>query len=439
MATVQPFPGICYGKQTVPDFGMVICPPYDIISPVMREELYRRSPYNFVRLEFNHEFPGDNPEDNKYTRARDTLREWRARGILVEEARPVFYLYDQWFTRGRQVYRRRSLIGAVRLEEWRAGIIRPHEGTLFKPKDDRLRLLRALQMNTSPVLALYEDPESRIARVLGEQAALPPLLDFLDPGGERHQVWAVGAPGAVKVLERGLAGQPFYIADGHHRYESALNYRRERQAASPPDSDFPYNYVMMTLVSFDDPGLLVLPYHRMVSDVGRDKLENLVGALEAYFDIEAISFGGADPWTAVEAAQQAEREIVKIGLFGPAEGRFLSLRLREAAAAAALMPQDRSVAYRGLAVSLVDHLIMERLLGVGGVAGEAQMTYTADRIEATARVMRREVQLAVIMNPLNVREIKAVADAGDRMPKKSTYFYPKLPSGLVCHSLNVAV
>ena len=436
MAEVYPFRGVRYNQKLVKDLADVICPPYDIITPQLQPELYHRSEYNFVRLEFGRELPQDTATDNKYTRSAATLKQWLEQGVLVVDQAPAIYLHDHYFHHKGEEFRRRGIIACVRLEGWDEMIVRPHEGTLVGHKSDRLSLLWALQANTSPILALFVDKRRQLSSLLAAQEQSQPIISSRDASGERHNVWAITEPRAVNRLSSSLANQPLYIADGHHRYESALTYQRERRACSSPVSgDEAFNFVMMTLVDFSDPGLLILPPHRLIRGISRATLSQLTTKLRSFFEIEELSLNMPDVWQQVDDLLAAGKtDEVKLVLFGVAEGRLLLLRLCDQAAASQLMPYFHSELYKKLDVSVLDHVILEKLLGLGG-GEEASIGYSYDMRDAVNRVLEQEYQLAFLLGPVKPKVIKAIADAGDRMPRKSTYFYPKAPAGLVFNRL----
>jgi len=434
---VCPFRGVRYNQSLVKDLAAVICPPYDIISPQFQQELGRRSQYNFVRLEHGQESAQDTPENNKYTRSAALLEQWLERGVLKADETPALYIHKHSFTCLGQSYHRRGIICRVRLEEWDKMVIRPHEGLLGKPKDDRLRLLWALQANTSPVMALFEDRRQAISSLLDGEQQAEPIIDVSAVDGEGHKIWAVTAPDVIKQVCASLSDQPLYIADGHHRYESALNHKRERVSCSPsilPDD--PLNFVMMTLVDFADPGLVILPPHRLVSGISATSLKNLAAKLKLFFDIDELSLAAPDVWLRFDDMLAVEQPgQVRLGLVGLADGKVMVLKLRSLAAVDQMMPYFHSELYRKLGVSILDHVILENLLGVREVGEDANIAYSYDRREAVRKVSAKECQLAFILNSVKAEVIRAIADAGDRMPRKSTYFYPKAPAGLILHRL----
>ncbi len=435
MAEIRPFRGIHYNPSRVGDLAAVICPPYDIITPQVQQELYQRSEYNFVRLEFGRELPQDNDTDNKYTRSRATLEQWLEQGILVMDETPAIYLHDHHFVyQGRQ-FRRRGIIAAVRLEEWSKAVVRPHEGTMAGPKSDRLNLLWALQTNTSPILTLFEG-RGQLSSLLSEQELKTPLIEVNSPGGEGHRVWAVTEAGVIGRIRDHLADQPLYIADGHHRYESALSFWRERRACSGGVSgEEPFNFVMMTLVALDDPGLVILPAHRMVRGIPRSILSQLRDKLKVFFAIEELPLSRPGVWEEVDTWLAEDRDSVRLILFGMNRERLSLLQLRDFATVSPMMPYFHSEIYKRLDVSILDHIILEELLELPRDKEEISLGYCYDRQDAVNRILEQEYQLTFLLRPVPAEVIKAIADAGDRMPRKSTYFYPKLPSGLVCYRL----
>ncbi|MFC2020107.1 DUF1015 domain-containing protein [Chloroflexota bacterium] len=433
MAEIRPFPGIHYNPLLVEDLSKVICPPYDIISPAMEQELRERSPYNFVRVEYGRQLPQDTAEDNKYTRSALTLRGWLDQGMVVVDEAPAIYLHDHYFSyQGRQ-YRRRGMIVSVRLEEWDKMVVRPHEATLARPRSDRLNLLWALGVNTSPIMALFADSEQKIAALLALGERDRPVLAVSEADGESHEVRAITEPEIIARIAACLVDQPVYIADGHHRYESALTYQRERRAcAASPSEDEAYNFVMMTLVDFADSGLVVLPPHRLVRGVSRANLAELAGKLGQLFDVGEMPLETAGVWQQVDRWLSAEGDRVKLAILGLVPGQVLTLKLRERATVSQIIPYFHSEQYKSLDVSIIDHVILEEFLGLDrSRQGEALLAYNADRDDAVSRVLDGEYQLAFLLSPVKVGVIKAMADTGERMPGKSTYFHPKLPAGLV--------
>ena len=435
MAEIRPFRGLHYNQSLVNDLFTVICPPFDTITPQLQEELYSRSQYNFVRLECARELSQDTVTDNKYIRSAATLEQWLSKGILEVDEEPAIYFHDHYFRYQGKEYRRRGIIARVRLEEWEKMVIRPHEGTLAEPKDDRLRLLWTIQANTSPILAMFEDRGGAISSLLMVQERDKPLLSSSSGDGERHNLWAITEPEVVNQITNVLADQPLYIADGHHRYSSALMYRREKSASLPSSSgDEAFNFVMMTLVSFTDPGLIILPPHRLVGGISKSVLNGLMAKLEAFFEIEEWPLSISNVWRRIDDLL-VEPDKVRLVFCGPAAEHLFVLRLRDLSAVRQIMPYFHSELYQRLDVSIIDHIILDKLLELGSGGGSGKVTYSHDRQDAVNRVLDREYQLAFLLRPIKAELIKAIADAGDTMPGKATYFYPKAPSGLVFNRL----
>ncbi len=435
MADVRPFRGVHYNESLIKDVSTLICPPYDIITPQQQQKLYLTSEYNFIRLEYGRGFPQDTNRDNKYTRSATTLKEWIKQGILKVDETPAIYLHDHYFTLQGKKYKRRSIIARVRLEEWDKMVIRPHEGTLTEPKGDRLSLLWALQANTSPILTLFEDQEQLISSILANQERNKPFVSYQDTNGEGHNVWAITDAAIINQINSSLEKQPLYIADGHHRYESSLAYQLERQAYLPSVSgEEAFNFVMMSMVAFSDPGLMILAPHRLVRGISRPALDGLMAKLTVFFEVEKLPLSTLSIWEKVEILF-AERERTQIILFGLDTESLFLLTLRDLAAASQMMPYFHSELYKGLDVSVVDHIILENLLAIGSDKEKTSLAYSYDMVDAVNQVLTQEYQLALLLSPVKPEVIKAIADAGDKMPRKSTYFYPKSPSGLVFNQL----
>jgi uncharacterized protein (DUF1015 family) len=434
MAEIRPFRGVHYNKEIVGDISGVICPPYDIISPQMDEELHNRSAYNFIRIEYNRLRPDDSDANNRYTRSAANFKEWMENKVLVTDEVPAIYVHDQFFRLDGDVYKRRSLIVRVRLEEWEKNIVRPHENTFKGPKKDRINLLWALNANTSSVMAMYEDKNLKISSLLKRMDKGKLLIAANELDGERHNVWTITEPQAVKELCGYFKDKPLYVADGHHRYESALTYKRERSECDKgayPDAA--YNFVMMTLLDMDDPNLIIFPTHRLLSGLEPEVLSSLDERLRSYFDIQELALDNPDVWQQIDGMISGANEI-KLTVVGLKEGVASVLTLKDADAAAKMMPAERSDVYKKMDVSVVDHIILEKILGMQS-DDEKRIAYTHNRQEAANRAVKKECQLAIITGMVKGQTIKDIADARDRMPRKSTYFYPKLPSGLIVNHL----
>ena len=450
MADVRLLSGIRYIE--IADLARLVAPPYDVISPEAQAHYYERHPENVIRLELGRDEPGDDELNNRYTRAAVTFAEWRLRSVLRQDA-PAFYLYEQRFKVGTSDHTRTSLLARVRLEPWSAGVVLPHERTLSQPREDRLKLLRACAANLSPIMALYDDPKSELARRLARARRGAPTVAFADEAGEEHRLWPCADALLASHAASFFSGRQLYIADGHHRYETALAYRDEiREQRRELLADDAANFVLMALAAIEDPGLVVLPTHRVVRDVAPDRLAGLDAALEAWFEAEPLdNAGGPEGWTARLAAARREAGGAAAFVLVRPDGATL-LRLRPAGRAAMRAAgvgdrgseepahdggERRSDAWRALDVAILHELVLERALGIDAAALQAgeHVTYTRDAAVATQAVRKGGDTLAALLNPTPPVAVRDVALAGDRMPQKSTYFYPKLITGLVINPL----
>lgn len=436
MADVRPLPGIRYTDEA--HLAALVTPPYDVISPEAQVRYYERDPHNIIRLELGRDEPGDDDLDNRYTRAAATFAEWRRSGVLRQDD-PSLYLYEQRFTSGGQSYARTSLLARVRLEPWDARVILPHENTLSKPKDDRLKLTRACAATLSPIMSLYDDPAGELAGMLNTLRAAPPLAAFRDDVDGEHRLWVAHDDALAAQVTAFFANRQLYIADGHHRYETALNYREEMRARRHDlAEDDAVNFTLMGLSALEDPGLAVLPTHRILRDLDAARLAALDETLAATFTSEPLA-GDSTDWS--RALAEAGSSGTAFVLVRPEGARLI--RLTKAGHAAMRNVQGdgtgASDAWRALDVAVLHALVLDATLGVTSDAVRAgeHVTYTRDAEAAAAAVRGGSdgAQLALLLNATPPAAIRDVARAGDRMPQKSTYFYPKLITGLVINPL----
>jgi uncharacterized protein (DUF1015 family) len=434
MAEIRPFRGVRYNQEKN-DPARVICPPYDVINTQQQDELYRRSEYNFIRIEYNREQPGDTAQENRYSRASAYLAGWLEQGILRYESEPALYIHEHVFhVLGKQI-KRQNILTLVKLEEWEKKVVRPHENIIPRAKSDRMSMLRACQANTSPVLSMYEDPERRVSSLIQDEENKAPVIDCAGEEAENHKVWAVTSPETIRKIQLELAQRPLYIADGHHRYDSALTYRRERiSQAERVTGEEGFNFVMMCLIDIADPGLVILPAHRLVKGIPRTTLGSLKKELNNYFYMDEYALETPGLWAKVDAlfnVSGTETAKTRLVVYGLDSDRLQVLTLRDFKQTAGLMPAEHGDLYKSLDVSLVDHIILGKTLAYQKDRDEILLDYCDDRQEAVNRVKDGSFQLAFILNPVKPELIKAIADMGDRMPRKSTYFFPKAPAGLV--------
>ncbi len=435
MADVQPFRGLRYNQSIVKDLARVICPPYDIIPPALHEELHRRHEYNFIRLEDARSQPQDTNADNKYTRAAAVLQQWLNARVLLPEKQPAIYLHDHHFTFQGKILQRRGIIARIRLEEWEKGVVKPHENVIAVHVSDRINVLREMKVNTSPVLAMYQDKDKKIAALLTAQESLTPVMDVTMGDGERHVIRAVTDPTTLGRLSGYFKEPPIYVADGHHRYTSALTYRREMAKTPSASNDAPFNFVMMTLVDFVDPGMVIQGTHRVLRQLPEAVFAGIDAKLQHYFEIKRLRLDAPD---FVETADRFinDEKFIRVSCLLKGENELMMLTLRKPESLAELMPDVHSDLVRQLDVSIVDHIILGKVLGLAaGFSDESKISYVHDRVEAAQMVMRQRYQLAMFVKPVKPELIKAISDVGEKMPRKSTYFYPKAPAGLVVNTL----
>ncbi len=416
MAEIKAFRGLRFTRAAGP-MEELACPPYDIISEEERLAFLRRNPHNIIRLELPRE--GEDP----YAQAGETLRAWLADGVLRCDGDPALYLYEEEFTVRGETKRIRGLTCLVKLEEWEKGVVLPHEETLRKAKEDRFQLMKATGCNFSQIYSLYHDESGKTGARIDALCAGTPRQEFSD-GAVTHRLWVVNDPVAIRAFCEEFEGRKLYIADGHHRYETALRYRDWRREQGLPCGDF----VLMTLVDLESPGLVVFPTHRLVHGLPDFDAEAVVRACGAAFDCAPC--GRMDEMA--PALDALYRQGKKAFAFYAGGGSWTLLTLRDPEAARALLP-GKSEAYCGLDVTVLHTLVLERVLGMDAesMARQEHLRYTRSMEEALASVDRGESQCAFLLNPTRVSEIRGVAAAGEKMPQKSTYFYPKLITGLV--------
>lgn len=441
MAKILPFRGFTYNLEKAGQLDDLVCPPYDVISHEEQQALYRRSPYNIVRLESGLESPGDTEVDNRYTRAGILLDEWIKKGIFKQERDPALYVYEMEYWSAGSTKRLRGFICLVRIEDYDSGIVRPHENTLSGPKTDRLRLLRACKAGFSQIYSLYSDPEGRTITIIHRLTGRPDM-EARDSEGVTHRLWLLKDPAAISVISAEMADKPFFIADGHHRYDTALNYRNERRSAAGAwTGNEPYNYTAMFLARIEDPGLTILPAHRVLFNLNSFEPSRFERDLNMYFNIERLDFGPGterkDRRTMLETISARADKGHVFGMRIKGEDSYYILTLRSEADMDALLP-ERPPAYRRLDVSILHHLIIDKLLGIGIETHKLGLNieYIKDSDEAAERIENGAAEIVFFMNPTKVYEVKDVAIAGERMPQKATYFYPKLLTGMVIHKID---
>ncbi len=434
MSEVRPFHGIRFNQTKTPDIAKVICPPYDIISPAEQSAIHSRSPYNVVRLEFGLDLPGDSLSNNKYNRAAETWGAWIRDGILQKEGAPSFYVHKHQFHHGDRTLMRTGLIACVRLEPWEKKVVLPHEHTGAKAKEDRLNLMRACRANISPILSFYLDPTGSVASILKKAQQIPPLLRADQENGEAHWLWNISNEDDTRTIESYFADRSIFIADGHHRYETALNYQQEVRSATTSGDKTGADYVMMTLVESSDPGLLILPQHRLVKCSG-DRLLELKAKLQSAFKVESLPIAGRSAAVRAkyidDSLSRHRKAGMAIGAVGLEKGKLSILREHQGRDYRSMMPAGRSSGYYRLEVGRLQHLVLDEL----EASKKIEVSYVPEESDVLDGVSSGRYQVGFLIAPLSAKDIEGIALAGDKVPRKSTYFFPKLPTGLVMRSL----
>lgn len=417
MPEIKPFPALRYNTGNV-DLADVVVPPYDVIKEAQRQTLAEQ-PYSGVRLTLITEQAGDTPDNNRYTRSRDLFQKWQDDGILVQDDQPALYVLRQDFTWDGAPYTRMHLVCACRLYEFARKVILPHEQILQGPKDDRQRLIETTRANYEPLFGLTMGDSSDFRALLEQYAQGETLEDVTLENGERNRVWRVTDVDAIRAFEDAVAEKTVVIADGHHRYNASLGVKRDMDAREGPG---PWDYAMMTLAAMDDPRLLVLPTHRMVAGLENFDETETLNRLGEFFTVEAKA--GAD--AALRAMEEAPG--VAIGMLTQSGGAWVLLP-KDPDDVAGMITSDHSREWKSLDVSVLHGVVMDRVLGLG--AGESpHITYTRDAGEA-AESVRGEAQLAFLLKDTPAEAVRVISLLGETMPQKSTYFYPKLLTGLL--------
>jgi uncharacterized protein (DUF1015 family) len=414
MADIIPFRGIVYNVSKI-SIEDVLAPPYDLITPEYQEELYRKSPYNVVRIDFGKEQPEDSEVDNKYTRAKGYLKKWIDEGILIISDRPSFYAYEMSYAIDGEEKRFIGFLGLVKLEEFSKGKIHPHECTYSKPKQDRLNLLRTCEANTSPIFSLYKSKDKKVSTLLSEIAQTRPYIEAADAAGAIHRLWQIGRREDIEMIREELRDKDIFIADGHHRYETSLEFQREMRGKRLSSSgNEPFDYVLMFLANMFDGGITILPTHRLVRKIP----EEIHTRLSEYFEIEPVR-------TDFDIAKQISGKKYVFGFFQNRDEMWYLLTFK------GRNLSEVNPALREIDVIILHDLVLKKILEVEDIA------YEMDVKKAMEKVRSGTFRAALFLNPTKVEDVEKAALTSVRMPPKSTYFYPKLLTGLVINSFGV--
>jgi uncharacterized protein (DUF1015 family) len=442
MPQITPFSAIRYDLNHVGSLSDVVAPPYDVIDPQLQDDLYKRHPANVIRIILNRTEPGDTG-DEKYQRAADFVRHWLSEGVLKRDPEPAYYVYHQQFEADGKTFSRRGFMARVRIQPFGEGSIYPHEETHPKAKVDRLKLTTATRQNNSQIFGLYPDPDNEIIGLLDEATEGVPSIEATDHLGVRHIVWPVTDPAVAARVSELMEERPMFVADGHHRYETAANYRDQVSAElGTLPLDHPSNFVMTMLVGMSDPGMIVLPTHRLIRGTPTFTADEIIGRLEGLFRCQKVD-GGVDAATEAWARMEAADEQGLMAIYAAADDTWVLCQAGEGAAQRMKqLAGQQSDDWRGLGVSLLHRLVIDDRLEC---PGHPKPTYVHEVGEAIEGLKGQGSQaesdgdapytLAALVMPATLAHVEAISLHKERMPAKSTYFYPKLLSGLTFNPL----
>jgi uncharacterized protein (DUF1015 family) len=420
MAEIIPFRGILYNPDKV-DASLTTAPPYDIVTPEFKEELYRKDPHNIIRIDFGKDSDSDSDHENRYTRAAGYLSEWLREGTLIQDAEPFFYFYEISYEIKGKNLKTRGFLGAVKLEELGTGKIHPHEMTYSKPKSDRLNILRYCDANTSPIYSLYSSRERITSSILDDLVKTVPFIESSNGDGFRHRLWRISDSSSIKEIIKEMADKDVFIADGHHRYETALAFQKEMKGKGLcMTGKEPFNYALMFLANMEDEGLTLLPTHRIVEI---NSGINIKETLKKYFNLQKIGLADTTEDQARHKMLHAmEGSAHSFGMYLVNTGSYYTLSFNGAG-----IEMDLPECLKTLDVSVLHKFVFEDLLKIG------HYEYEMDPEIAVNRAKKGAFEAVFFLNPTNIHDLKEVALAGHRMPPKSTYFYPKLLTGMVMY------
>lgn len=418
MAEVIPFKGVLYNPERV-NASLVMAPPYDIITPEHKEELYKKDPRNIIRIDFGKDSDDDNEHENRYTRASKFLSDWLKEGILISDPETSFYCYEISYAINGQAKKTRGFLGAVKIEELGTGRIHPHEMTYSKPKSDRLNTLRYCQANTSPIFSLYSSSEKRTSSILENLTKEKPFIEAKNGDGFLHRLWKISGRSAIETIKKELSDKDIFIADGHHRYETSLKFKKEMEDKGiVKTGSEPFNYTLMFLANMEDDGLTLLPTHRIVEV---DSNINIKETLKKHFNIQKISMPGiSEEETRHQMFEAMQKTAHSFGMFLSNSNNYYALSVN-----GLKMDLEMPECLRSLDVTVLHKLIFEKLLKI------EHYEYEMDANVAVERAKKGSFEAVFFLNPTRIHDVKEVALAGERMPPKSTYFYPKLLTGMV--------
>lgn len=430
MPNIQPFQGLRYNLAQVGDLSDVVAPPYDVISPEYQDELYAKHPNNVVRLILNKMNPDDDEANNRYTRAARTLKDWKAEGVLQRDDQPALYVYHQIFTVGGKEYCRKGFMCGCEATPFGEGMIFPHEITMSGPKLDRLMLTTACKTNFSQIFGLYPDAENEVQNILEDAVRGEAPLEATDKDGVINRMWIVDDPDVVSKVVALMGPKPIFIADGHHRYETACNYRKQIREQGELTLDHPANYVLMVCIAMEDPGLIVMPTHRLFKNVPAFSQEELISKVGDCFRVSTVGEGYRTAHRAWAEIEMLEDQGT-MALYTAKDGKWNLLQLTEAGREKmAEVAKEHQPEWQELGVAILHSLVIDTLLGLKGHE-KPKYVHEVEEVVETLKSEPETYPLAALVMPATVQQIQDLSMVRERMPAKSTYFYPKLISGFV--------
>jgi uncharacterized protein (DUF1015 family) len=438
MVKVAPFKGITYNKEKINNLDNVMSPPYDIISSKQQEELYKKSPFNFVRLILGKQHPNDTENDNRYTRAKNDFEKWQRDQILSASDKPALYPYKITYSINGERKEMNGFFTLLQLDK-NYKKVKAHERTLSKPKADRLNLMRSCYANLEPIQLLYIDQKDEINQAIQKVKTEEPLINVTGYDGFTHTIWKITDEALINLIQDTLNDDILFIADGHHRYQTAINYANEMQEKTGnTDENAPFQYRMVILANMFDEGLAILPTHRLIKLPKNINKDELLKDLEKYFSVASYPIDSSID--AKKLSEKIKKEIEtstdhKFAFYF--KDSYVVITLKDESTMDTLA-KDRSETWRKLDVSILHKIVIETIMGITQDTLEDHVKYTREDEEAIKIVNDDEFDCSIFMNATKINELKAIADAGEHMPQKSTYFLPKMLSGLVMYDMNQA-
>ncbi len=443
MAKIFPFNGVTYNKKKVGNFSKVTIPPYDIISKEDQARFYQLHPYNCIRLTLGKDYQGDTEFNNKYTRANGFFRTWLNNEILKQDEEESIYAYEQRFSYKGKKYVRLGFIALFKLEELEAGRVYPHENTLPKPKLDRLSLLKATAANFEPIFSIYLDEDEKISKMIKKCIKRKTIAEAKDMFGIHNRLWKISGKANINKITKEMMNKQVFIADGHHRYEASLKYRNEMRTKSQKSTgDEPYNFIMMYFANAYDKGLIIMPIHRLVLNLNLKEKINLENRLVDYFDIEDIRFAKKDELPArkklIRCMSKAKEGEHFFGMSLHGENKYSLLKLKNEKIIEKYISADKPREWKKLDITILHSLVIRDILGITDkdIEAENAIRYVHNDDEAFTLVAEGKYQVAFFMNPTKIEQVTALASKYEKMPQKSTFFFPKLLTGLVMYKMS---